>query len=59
MNGESPGSSLTSGALVALYRHLSDHIKLGAGFNFTDFSDDLTNLSYTHRGVFINVVAKF
>jgi len=25
----------------------------------TDFSDDLTNLSYTHRGAFINMVAKF
>jgi hypothetical protein len=48
-----------SGALVALYRHLSNTIKLGGGWNFTDFSDDLTNLSYTHRGAFINVVAKF
>ena len=48
-----------SGALVALYRHLSNSVKLGAGWNFTDFSDDLTNLSYTHRGAFINVVAKF
>ena len=48
-----------SGALVALYRHLSNNIKLGGGWNFTDFSDDLTNLSYTHHGAFINVVAKF
>lgn len=47
-----------SGALTALYYHLSDSIKLGAGWNFTDFSDDLTNLSYTHRGVFINLVGK-
>jgi hypothetical protein len=47
-----------SGMLTALYYHLSDSIKLGAGWNFTDFSDDLTNLSYTHRGVFINLVGK-
>ncbi|WP_140635107.1 OmpA family protein [Methylibium rhizosphaerae] len=47
------------GALVAVYRALSDHIKLGGGWNFTDFSDDLTNLSYTHRGAFLNLVAKF
>jgi lipopolysaccharide assembly outer membrane protein LptD (OstA) len=47
------------GALVALYRHLSNNIKLGAGWNFTDFSDDLTNLSYTHYGAFLNLVAKF
>jgi hypothetical protein len=52
-------SDTRSGALVALYRHLSHHIKLGAGWNFTDFSDDLTNLSFTHRGAFINMVAKF
>lgn len=47
------------GALVALYRHLSNNIKLGAGWNFTDFSDDLTNLSYTHYGAFLNLVGKF
>ncbi len=45
-----------SGSLVALYRQLDNHIKLGAGYNFTDFSDDLTNLSYTYRGVFINLI---
>ena len=47
------------GALVAVYRELTNNIKFGGGWNFTDFSDDLTNLSYTHRGAFINVVAKF
>lgn len=47
-----------SGALTAVYYHLSNSIKLGAGWNFTDFSDDLTNLSYTHRGFFINLVGK-
>ena len=52
-------SDTRSGALAALYRHLSNNVKLGAGWNFTDFSDDLTNLSYTHRGAFINMVAKF
>ncbi|MSQ20669.1 MAG: hypothetical protein EXR39_14185 [Betaproteobacteria bacterium] len=46
------------GALVVLYRHMSDHIKLGAGWNFTNFSDDLTNLSYTHQGFFINLIGK-
>ncbi|HEU5294463.1 MAG TPA: OmpA family protein [Burkholderiaceae bacterium] len=52
-------SDTRSGALVALYRHLTDNVKLGAGWNFTDFSDDLTNLSFTHRGAFINMVAMF
>ncbi len=47
-----------SGALVGVYRHLSNNIKLGAGWNFTNFSDDLTNLSYTHRGLFVNLIGK-
>ena len=45
-----------SGVLLGLYRHLGDHIKVGAGYNFSDFSDDLTDLSYRHQGVFINIV---
>ena len=45
-----------SGALVAVYRYLGEHVKLGAGYNFTDFSDDLTDLSYDHQGAFINVI---
>ncbi|HEY6873583.1 MAG TPA: OmpA family protein [Geobacteraceae bacterium] len=44
------------GVLLGLYRHLGDHIKVGGGYNFSDFSDDLTDLSYRHQGVFINVV---
>jgi len=45
-----------SGALVAVYRYLGDHFKVGAGYNFTDFSDDLTDLSYDHQGFFINLI---
>jgi flagellar motor protein MotB len=45
-----------SGALLAIYRHLGDNVKLGAGYNFTNFSDDLTDLSYSSRGVFINLI---
>jgi hypothetical protein len=45
-----------AGTLVALYRHLGKHVKAGVGYNFTDFSDDLTNLSFRQHGVFVNVV---
>lgn len=48
-----------AGALVAVYRHLGEHGKVGVGYNFTDFSDDLTDLSYRSRGFFINALAKF
>lgn len=48
-----------SGFLVGVYRHLDQHYKLGAGFNFTDFSDDLTDLSFTSRGWFINLLGTY
>jgi len=47
-----------SGVLVAVYRHLGNHLKLGVGYNFSDFSDDLTQLDYDHQGLFINLVGK-
>ena len=45
-----------AGALAAIYRYVGKNLKVGAGYNFTDFSDDLTDLSYTHRGVFLNLI---
>jgi hypothetical protein len=47
-----------AGFLVAGYRHIGNHMKLGVGYNFTDFSDDLTDLDYDSQGFFINVVGK-
>lgn len=47
-----------SGAVLGLYRQLGKHIKMGAGYNFTDFSDDLTDLDYDSRGFFINLIGK-
>ncbi len=44
-----------SGALIVVSRHVGEHLKVGAGYNFTDFSDDLTDLSFDHRGVFLNM----
>jgi flagellar motor protein MotB len=44
-----------TGALTAISRYMGDHLKIGLGYNFTDFSDDLTDLSYDHHGVFINL----
>ena len=47
------------GFLVGVYRHVTDNVKIGAGYNFTDFSDNLTDLSYRSRGWFVNVVAAY
>jgi len=44
-----------SGALAALSRYMGDHLKIGLGYNFTDFSEDLTDLSFDHHGVFLNL----
>ena len=43
------------GALTAVSRYFGDHVKVGLGYNFTDFSDDLTDLDFDHQGVFLNV----
>jgi len=48
-----------SGLLFAVYRHFDNYLKLGVGYNFTDFSDDLTDLDYNSQGVFVNVIGKF
>jgi hypothetical protein len=44
------------GALAAIYRHITKNLKAGVGYNFTDFSDELTDLKYNHRGVFFNII---
>jgi hypothetical protein len=51
--------STQSGVLVALHRHITDEVRLGIGYNFTDFSDDLTDLRGDSKGAFINMIAAF
>jgi hypothetical protein len=45
-----------TGALFTIYRYLGDKFKIGVGYSFTDFSEDLTDLSYDHHGLFFNLV---
>lgn len=47
------------GSLAAVYRHIGDNVKLGVGYNFGVFSDDLADLTLNDRGSFVNVVGKF
>ena len=44
-----------TGALATVSRYLGDHLKIGVGYNFTDFSADLTDLGYDHHGFFLNL----
>ncbi|MCB1737727.1 MAG: OmpA family protein [Gammaproteobacteria bacterium] len=48
-----------SGVLLGAYRHVGDSMKVGVGYNFTDFSDDLTRLDYQYSGWFLNLVGKY
>ena len=43
-----------SGFLLAVYYEFNLHNRIGAGYNFTDFNDDLMNLNDHSRGFFIN-----
>lgn len=44
------------GVLVGAYRGLNENFRLGAGYNFSDFSDDLRDAEYDKRGFFIDIV---
>ena len=46
------------GALAGVYRHVGDNFKVGVGYNFGRFSDDLTDLVQDDQGVFFNLVGK-
>ncbi len=47
------------GLVTGVYRHLNDNLKLGVGYNFGRFSDDVSDLTHDDGGVFVNVVGKF
>lgn len=47
------------GILVAIYRQIGHKMKLGAGYNFADYSSDLTDQSYSAKGFFVNLLAAF
>ena len=47
------------GALLGLYRHVGDNTKIGVGYNFSEFSDDLTDFDNDSDGFFLNLVGKF
>lgn len=47
------------GALTAVYRHVGNNFKVGVGYNFGRFSDDLRDLKMDDRGVFLNMIGKF
>ncbi|MEB8433704.1 hypothetical protein OO007_15805 [Cocleimonas sp. KMM 6892] len=47
------------GAMISVDRHINENMKVGIGYNFTNFDDDLSNTSGDAEGWFINLVGKF
>ena len=47
------------GGLIGLDRQLGDNFRIGVGYNFTDFSDDLTDLEYDNKGWFLNLAGYY
>ncbi len=47
------------GFLVGVDRDLSKNFRMGAGYNFTEFSDDLTDFDYDHKGGFLNLSGRY
>ncbi|WP_434777458.1 hypothetical protein [Neisseria sp. Ec49-e6-T10] len=47
------------GWLVGIDRDITENFRIGVGYNFTDFSDDLTKFDYKYKGFFINLVGRY
>ena len=47
------------GWLVGLDRHIGENFRIGVGYNFTDFSDNLADLEYDHEGWFLNLTGTY
>lgn len=47
------------GWMLGVDRDIGRNFRVGAGYNFTDFSDDLTDFDYDHRGWYINFVGSY
>ena len=43
------------GWLVGVDRRVGENFKVGVGYNFTEFSDDMTELKYDQKGFFLNM----
>jgi hypothetical protein len=47
------------GWLVGVDRHVNENFRIGLGYNFTSFSDNLADLDYDHKGWFLNLTGTY
>ncbi len=57
--GVDEDDSTRQGWLLGVDRHVGEHFRVGVGYNFTDFSDDLRRVDFDHRGWFLNVSGSY
>jgi hypothetical protein len=50
---------IKQGYMLGADRDITENLRIGVGYNFTDFSDDLTKLDYKYRGWFVNIVGTY
>ncbi len=47
------------GWLVGVDRRVGENFKVGVGYNFTEFSDDMTELKFDQKGFFLNMAGYY
>lgn len=53
------GDGVRHGAIAGIYRHLGGHLKIGGGYNFAGFDDDLKFNDFDSHGWFIDLIGKY
>ena len=53
------GNNSRHGALLGAYYHVGENMKIGAGFNFTDFKDELRFDDYRSGGWYVDLLGKY
>ncbi|AGH80909.1 hypothetical protein PCNPT3_04835 [Psychromonas sp. CNPT3] len=57
--GDTLNEELEQGALISFNKYISANFKVGVGYNFSAFDDNLTNDDdYDAQGVFLNLIGK-
>src|SRR5690606_16334845 len=54
-----PDGGVRSGFLGGVDRDIGRNFRVGVGYNFTDFSDALTDFDYDHKGFFLNLTGRY
>lgn len=47
------------GFLLGVDRDVTKNLRIGIGYNFTQFSDDMTDFDYDKKGFFLNIVGSY